>query len=43
VYITKYGIENLWKYNFLKNWRLMYFSCRWWYAGRYPGNRMAVA
>jgi hypothetical protein len=24
VYITKYGIENLWKYNFLKNWRLMY-------------------
>jgi hypothetical protein len=28
VYITKYGIENLWKYNFLKNWRLMYFSCR---------------
>jgi hypothetical protein len=28
VFITKYGIENLWKYNFLKNWRLMYFSCR---------------
>ena len=24
VYITKYGIDNLWKYNFLKNWRLMY-------------------
>jgi len=24
MYITKYGIENLWKYNFLKNWRLMY-------------------
>jgi hypothetical protein len=24
VYITKYGIENLWKYNFSKNWRLMY-------------------
>jgi hypothetical protein len=28
VYITKYGIDNLWKYNFLKKWRLMYFSCR---------------
>ena len=24
VYITKYGIDNLWKYNFYKNWRLMY-------------------
>ena len=28
MYITKYGIDNLWKYNFFKNWRLMYFSCR---------------
>nr|WP_320160794.1 hypothetical protein [uncultured Methanoregula sp.] len=24
MYITKYGIDNLWKYNFCKNWRLMY-------------------
>jgi hypothetical protein len=24
LYITKYGIDNLWKYNFFKNWRLMY-------------------
>jgi hypothetical protein len=24
VYITRYGIDNLWKYNFHKNWRLMY-------------------
>jgi hypothetical protein len=24
VYITKYGIDNLWKFNFHKNWRLMY-------------------
>ncbi|MDD1693186.1 MAG: hypothetical protein LUQ71_00530 [Methanoregula sp.] len=24
VYLTKYGIDNLWKYNFHKNWRLMY-------------------
>ena len=24
VYITKYGIDNLWKFNFLKNWRLLY-------------------
>lgn len=24
VYCTKYGIDNLWKYNFHKNWRLMY-------------------
>ena len=23
-YRTKYGIDNLWKYNFHKNWRLMY-------------------
>ncbi len=23
-YITRYGIDNLWKYNFYKNWRLMY-------------------
>jgi len=23
-YITKYRIDNLWKYNFHKNWRLMY-------------------
>jgi hypothetical protein len=23
-YITRYGIDNLWKYNFHKNWRLMY-------------------
>jgi hypothetical protein len=23
-YLTKYGIDNLWKYNFHKNWRLMY-------------------
>lgn len=28
VYITKYGIDNLWKCNFHKNWRLMYFSSR---------------
>jgi hypothetical protein len=24
IYITKYGIDNLWKLNFHKNWRLMY-------------------
>ena len=24
MYITKYGINNLWKFNFHKNWRLMY-------------------
>ena len=24
MYITKYGIDNLWKFNFHKNWRLMY-------------------
>jgi len=24
VYLTKYGIDNLWKYNFSKGWRLMY-------------------
>ena len=24
VYLTKYGIDNLWKFNFHKNWRLMY-------------------
>jgi len=24
VYLVKYGIDNLWKYNFHKNWRLMY-------------------
>ena len=24
MYITKYGIGNLWKFNFYKNWRLMY-------------------
>jgi len=24
VYITKYGIDNLWKFNFHKNWRLLY-------------------
>jgi len=24
VYFTKYRIENLWKLNFQKNWRLMY-------------------
>jgi len=24
IYITKYGIDNLWKFNFHKNWRLMY-------------------
>jgi hypothetical protein len=24
IYLTKYGIDNLWKYNFHKNWRLMY-------------------
>ena len=24
VYRTKYGIDNLWKYNFSKGWRLMY-------------------
>ncbi len=23
-YIARYGIDNLWKYNFHKNWRLMY-------------------
>jgi len=23
-YLTMYGIDNLWKYNFHKNWRLMY-------------------
>jgi hypothetical protein len=23
-YLTKFGIDNLWKYNFHKNWRLMY-------------------
>jgi len=23
-YLTTYGIDNLWKYNFHKNWRLMY-------------------
>ena len=23
-YITRYRIDNLWKYNFHKNWRLMY-------------------
>jgi hypothetical protein len=23
-YLAKYGIDNLWKYNFHKNWRLMY-------------------
>lgn len=23
-YITRYGIDNLWKFNFHKNWRLMY-------------------
>lgn len=23
-YCIKYGIDNLWKYNFHKNWRLMY-------------------
>jgi hypothetical protein len=23
-YINKYGIDNLWKYNFHKSWRLMY-------------------
>ena len=23
-YIVRYGIDNLWKYNFHKNWRLMY-------------------
>lgn len=23
-YLTKYGIDNLWKYKFHKNWRLMY-------------------
>ena len=24
MYITKYEIDNLWKFNFHKNWRLMY-------------------
>jgi len=24
IYITKYGIDNLWKYNFPKGWRLIY-------------------
>jgi Txe/YoeB family toxin of Txe-Axe toxin-antitoxin module len=24
IYITKYGINSLWKFNFHKNWRLMY-------------------
>ena len=24
VYVTKYGIDNLWKYHFHKNWRMMY-------------------
>nr|WP_319375798.1 hypothetical protein [uncultured Methanoregula sp.] len=24
IYSTKYGIDNLWKCNFYKNWRLMY-------------------
>jgi len=24
MYLTKYGIDNLWKFNFHKNWRLMY-------------------
>ena len=24
MYITKYGIDNLWKFNFHKNWRLLY-------------------
>jgi hypothetical protein len=24
MYVTKFGIDNLWKYNFHKNWRLMY-------------------
>jgi len=24
IYLTKYGIGNLWKYNFSKGWRLMY-------------------
>ena len=28
IYITKYGVDNLWKFIFHKNWRLMYFSCR---------------
>ncbi len=23
-YLAKFGIENLWKYNFHRNWRLMY-------------------
>ena len=23
-YLTKYGIDNLWKYNLKRNWRLMY-------------------
>jgi hypothetical protein len=23
-YLAKYGIDNLWKFNFFKNWRLMY-------------------
>jgi hypothetical protein len=23
-YLSKYGIDNLWKYNFHKSWRLMY-------------------
>lgn len=23
-YIARYGIDNLWKYNFFKSWRLMY-------------------
>jgi hypothetical protein len=24
IYLSNYGIDNLWKYNFHKNWRLMY-------------------
>jgi len=24
MYIKKYGIDNLWKFNFHKNWRLLY-------------------
>jgi len=24
LYMSKYGFDNLWKFNFHKNWRLMY-------------------
>jgi len=42
LYITKYGIDNLWKYNFHKNWRLMYLSCRRRDAGCCTGTGMAA-